>query len=125
MILRSSEIVMQWRICKPGSVEWIAPLGRSFLSEYDHSYALAAYPRRLGREGPSLAAYLALLQLGFTMPQLLPDCAVSSYLTVSPLPEVQTIWRFVFCGTFRHSPSQDWCPGVTWQSALWSPDFPR
>jgi hypothetical protein len=47
------------------------PFGRSFLSAYDHSYALAAYPRRFNRDGPSLAAYLALLRSGFTLPQSL------------------------------------------------------
>jgi hypothetical protein len=46
--------------------------GRSFLSECSHLYSLAAYPWRLGWEGLSLATYLALLQLGFTMPSVLP-----------------------------------------------------
>jgi hypothetical protein len=46
--------------------------GRSFLSERDHPRPLAAYPRRLNRGGRLLAAYLALLQLGFTVPFVLP-----------------------------------------------------
>ena len=49
-----------------------APSGRSFLSEYGRPYPPAAYPRRLDRGGPPLAAYLALLQLGFTVPPSLP-----------------------------------------------------
>jgi AraC-like DNA-binding protein len=48
------------------------PPGRSFLSEYGRPYPLAAYPRRLDRGGPPLAAYLALLRLGFAMPLPLP-----------------------------------------------------
>ena len=47
--------------------------GRSFLSEYDRSYSLAAYPWRVGREGRSLATYSALLQLGFAVPLPLPQ----------------------------------------------------
>src|SRR5690349_14469299 len=52
-----------------------APLstsGRSFLSRCSRLHPLAAYPWRLDREGLSLATYLALLQLGFTMPFVLP-----------------------------------------------------
>src|SRR3954469_7334226 len=56
--------------CKPGSVEF--SLGRSFLWERGHPRPRAAYPQRLGRGGPPLAAYLALLPLGFAEPRLLP-----------------------------------------------------
>jgi hypothetical protein len=58
---------------KPGSVEWfVKPSGRSFLSKHGRPCSLAAYPWRFDREGLSLATYLALLQLGFTMPFMLP-----------------------------------------------------
>src|SRR5262245_45426736 len=53
--------------CKPGSVE-ASSLGRSFLSERRRRRPLAAYPRRLNRSGQLLAAYSALLRLGFAMP---------------------------------------------------------
>jgi len=63
--------------CKPGSVGTFAHTGRSFLSAFSHPNAPAAYPRldvvrHRGRDGPSLAAYLALLRLGFTAPSSLP-----------------------------------------------------
>jgi hypothetical protein len=57
--------------CKPGSVG-VNNAVRSFLSEYGRPYSLAAYPRRLVRRGLLLAAYSALLQLGFTVPPVLP-----------------------------------------------------
>src|SRR6202041_2887961 len=46
--------------------------GRSFLSGCGRPHPPAAYPRRVDRGGPPLAAYLALLQLGFTVPPTLP-----------------------------------------------------
>src|SRR5918996_2429827 len=45
----------------------------------------AAHPQ-LERPGPGLAAYLALLRPGVTVPRPLPGRAVGSYPTVSPLP---------------------------------------
>jgi len=48
-----------------------------------------------------LLPYLALLQVGFTLPSALTD-AVRSYRTISPLPSgVDTGRRYIFCGTFR------------------------
>ena len=46
--------------------------GRSFLSAAGRPTALAANPRRLDRRGLLLAAYSALLPLGFAMPTMLP-----------------------------------------------------
>ena len=48
------------------------PVGWSFLWERSHPRPRAAYPQRLDRGGPPLAAYLALLPLGFAVPRLLP-----------------------------------------------------
>jgi hypothetical protein len=79
-------------VYKPGSVGHsimsadLAP-GRSFLSECSRLHPLAAYPRRLVRGGPPLAAYLALLRLGFTLPPALPQARWRSYPTFSPLPD--------------------------------------
>ena len=108
---------------KPGSVE--RELGRSFLWERGHPRPRAAYPQRLGRGGPPLAAYLALLPLGFAMPLMLPSARWAltppfhPYLcTGEPVPSA-------VC-SLLHFPSRLLPrPGVTWQRALWSPDFPR
>ena len=55
----------------------------------------------------TLPPCLALLQAGFAEPAESPRLLVSSYLTVSPLPdirpplrEVRLPWRFTFCCTF-------------------------
>src|SRR5436309_15879402 len=58
--------------------------------------------RRIGRCGPHLAAYLALLRLGVAVPLAVARSAVGSYPTVSPLPLPLTgLGRSVFCGPFR------------------------
>src|SRR5262249_53427821 len=46
--------------------------------------------------------YLALLQVGFTVPPNVATGAVRSYRTVSPLPSpLLALGRFAFCCTFR------------------------
>ena len=75
------------------------PSGRSFLWERDRSRPLAAYPRRLDRGGPPLAAYLALLQPGFTLPRLLPDVRWALTPPFHPYrpdlrPAVYFLWHF-------------------------------
>ena len=74
--------------------------------------------------GPHLQdPYLALLRVGFTMPLTVASSAVRSYRTLSPLPFYASIdlggllSAALAVGLRR--------PGVTWHSALWSPDFPR
>ena len=74
-----------------------------------------------GSDGPSpdLTAYLALLQLGVTVPRTVTSRAVGSYPTFSPLPaETGGLFSVALSIAFRR-------PGVTWQSALRSSDFPR
>lgn len=71
--------------------------------------------------------YLTLLRVEFTMPQAVTSCAVRSYRTLSPLP-VQII-SFAIGGLLSAELVVNYCsrsnpPGVTWHSALWSPDFP-
>ncbi len=56
---------------KPGSVGRTSS-GRSFLWECDRSHPRAANPRRPDRKGLFLAAYSALLRLGFAVPRVLP-----------------------------------------------------
>jgi hypothetical protein len=69
-----------------------------------------------------LFLYLVLLQVGFTLPQLLPiaRCALTApfhpYLTVRK--QSGGILSVALAVGFR-------LPGVTWHSALWSPDFPH
>ena len=95
----------EWMLpaCKPGSVE--RELGRSFLWERGHPRPRAAYPQRLGRGGPPLAAYLALLPLGFAVPLMLPPARWALTPPFHPClcagePGHR---RFVLCCTFRRS----------------------
>ncbi len=108
-----------WRSRKPSSVQASKTPGRSSIWDGDHPPPLAAYPR-LKRPGSGLAAYLALLRLGVTVPRLLPGRAVGSYPTFSPLPAQKTGGLFSVALTVALRR-----PGVTWQSTLWSSDFPR
>ncbi len=60
---------------------------------------------------------------GLPSPQTVTSCAVRSYRTLSPLPPLP-------CGHGGGLLSAALSvgfhpPGVTWRSALWSPDFPR
>ncbi len=70
----------------------------------DHSSRTAVtcnlqQPTRELRTGrPQTLPYLALLRVGFTKLPVSPLELVSSYLTVSPLPDL--LRRFIFCGTF-------------------------
>jgi hypothetical protein len=105
---------------KPGSVERLAPLGRSFLSECSHLHPQAAYPQRLCRGGQPLAAYLALLRLGFTLPPSLPRarCALTAPFHPCLFPRDEPLGhrRCVFCGTVRRATSHPATrPGITWQ----------
>src|SRR5213079_753679 len=78
----------------------------------------AAYPQ-LGRPGPGLAAYLALLRLGVTVPRLLPGARWALTPPFHPYPWIKGgLFSVALSVASRR-------PGVTWQSALWSSDFPR
>ena len=93
-------------VYKPGSVGGLATAGRSFLSARGRPRAPAAYPRRLDRDGPSLAAYLALLRLGFTLPPVLPRtrCALTAPFNPCLIPRFpEGHRRCVFCGTVRRA----------------------
>ena len=61
--------------------------------------AQAAYPNA-ARATP-LRSYLALLQVGFTLPPCVTTGAVRSYRTFSPLPVPEGLRRYIFCGTFH------------------------
>jgi len=90
----------------------------------------------LCREGLSLAAYLALLQLGFTKPLVLPRVRWALTPPFHPYLAVETLLqtgRFVFCGTSRHGSPADsphellnrTMPRRYLAACPWSPDFPR
>src|SRR3954451_12617275 len=84
---------------------------------------LAAYPR-LGRCGSHLAAYLALLRLGVTLPPLLP---VVRWALTPPFHPYPDLGRTLDPGGFFSVALSVALrrPGVTWQPTLWSSDFPR
>ena len=73
----------------------------------DDHFSRAPVARRLERLDPGagraipLLPYSALLRVGFTEPKRSPAPLVSSYLTVSPLPQAFRPRRFAFCGTVR------------------------
>src|SRR5580765_6473574 len=82
------------------------------------SHLDAAYPQ-LKRPGSSLAAYLALLRLGVTVPRLLPGARWALTPPFHPYPSIRGgLFSVALSVASRR-------PGVTWQSTLWSSDFPQ
>src|SRR5438552_12920288 len=82
------------------------------------SHLDAAYPQ-LERPGPGLAAYLALLRLGVTVPRLLPGARWALTPPFHPYPWIKGgLFSVALSVASRR-------PGVTWQSALGSSDFPQ
>src|SRR6058998_2471969 len=78
----------------------------------------AAYPQ-LQRPGPGLAAYLALLRLGVTVPRPLPAARWALTPPFHPCPWIKGgLFSVALSVALRR-------PGVTWQSALRSSDFPQ
>lgn len=72
--------------------------------------------------GPHLTnSYLTLLRVEFTVPRTVASRAVRSYRTLSPLPDLLRAIGGILSVALVVSLS---CPGVTWHSVLWSPDFP-
>ena len=59
---------------------------------YDHSDPLAAYPRRLCRGGTTPRRLFGLAPAGVYRAARVTTCAVSSYLTLSPLPDPACGW---------------------------------
>src|SRR5688500_15645177 len=79
--------------------------------------------RNRERCGPHLAAYLALLRLGVTLPPLLPAARWALTPPFHPYPRglaaaAGGFFSVALSVAFRR-------PGVTWQSTRWSSDFPR
>ena len=65
--------------------------------------------------------YLALLQVGFTLPRRVTTRAVRSYRTLSPLPDKPKFAGGLLSAALSVGSRP---PGVTWHPVLWSPDFP-
>ncbi len=104
---------------KPGSVVDNHSSGRCVT-------AFLKQPTRIQSEQLLVDSYLALLQVGFAVPWSVTTHAVSSYLTISPLPLIARACaqadkrRYLSVALSVGSR----LPGVTWHPALWSPDFP-
>ena len=89
----------------------------SFISNMRHRMPLSTYPP--GRtSSPQAPVYLVFQPIRFT-PAGITDGGVSSYLTISPLPENG---RYRFCGTVCHAYAR--LP-VRKYGALCCPDFPQ
>src|SRR5690606_24931834 len=74
---------------------------------------------------PSITPLFGLAPSGVCHAELVTELAVGSYPTVSPLPEVHWPKPEETGGLFSVALSSGSPPpGVTWRSALWSPDFP-
>ena len=86
--------------------------GRSFLSAAGRPTALAANPRRLDRRGLLLAAYSALLPLGFAMPTVLPR---SRWALTPPFHPYRCPKTSAVCSLLHYPSRPAACPGVTWQ----------
>ena len=89
-----------------------------FTVDADRPASLATYPKTSG--GPPSIVFLFGLAPDGVYPALhVTMQAVSSYLAISTLPGPEAR-RYIFCGTFRRSPSVR----VTNHPALRSSDFP-
>ena len=88
------------RTCKPGSVDRIAPIWRSFLSRRGRPRPLAAYPQRLGRGGRLSLLIWPCSRWGL-------PCRVRCRPRGELLPHLFTLARSedrrrcIFCGTVR------------------------
>jgi hypothetical protein len=85
-----------------------------------HHIPHAAYPNPM--RATLKDSYLALLQVGFTMPWNVATHAVRSYRTISPLPVLSKLKAGGIFSVALSVGSRP--PGITWHFALWSPDFP-
>jgi len=90
--------------CKPGSVEGnhsSTNCVTAALQQPTRKHAgLTLAPSAL--RPPARLPYLALLQMGFSMPSSVTTDAVRSYRTVSPLPaSLRILRRSILCCTFR------------------------
>jgi len=84
--------------------------------------AQAIYPE--AARATRLLLYLILLQVGFTMPLLLPVTRCALTAPFHPYPASETRFQMLG-GLFSAALSVGLrLPDVIWYLALWSPDFP-
>ena len=98
---------------KPGSVE----------DNHSSGICVTAYLKRPTREqrGPRHCSPIwSCSEWGFPSPSSVATDAVRSYRTISPLPVPKDLGGILSAALSVDSRR----PGVTWHSALWSPDFP-
>src|SRR5207248_8246463 len=110
-------------VCKPGSVGLPAHSGRSFLYEYGRPYSLAAYPRCLDRGGHLSPHIWPCSNWGLPCRSCCHECGgLLLHRFTLTIPKDGGLFSVALSVTTgSHQP----CPGVTWQSVHWSPDFPR
>ena len=110
-------------VCKPGSVGVLAHSGRSFLYEYGRPYSLAAYPRCLDRGGHLSPHIWPCSNWGLPCRSCCHECGgLLLHRFTLTIPKDGGLFSVALSVTTgSHQP----CPGVTWQSVHWSPDFPR
>ena len=99
---------------KPGSV-----VEQSFIWDVRHRTPRATYPGTV-RTTP-MFPYLVLLQMGFTMPCLLPAMRCALTAPFHPYPTTREWSGGIFSVALSVGLRP---PGVTWHRVLWSPDFP-
>ena len=94
--------------CKPGSVRPTRGRPRQpFIWDARHRASRATYPNPT--RATSSDSYLVLLQVGFTLPRVLPRARCALTAPFHPYPEPAgvlcgaptSIGRYIFCGTFR------------------------
>ena len=99
--------------CKPGSVQQV---GAIIHLGYKSPCISSNLPRN--SSGRAIVPLFGLAPSGVYPATTVTCCAVRSYRTISPLPaKAGGIFSVALAVDSR-------LPGVTWHSALWSPDFP-
>ncbi len=101
---------------KPGSVVDNHSSGASVTTGFKR-------PTRIQRGPRHRIPIWSCSERGLPSPQTVTSCAVRSYRTFSPLPTKDCSMAGGILSAALSVGSHP--PGVTWRSALWSPDFPR
>ena len=99
---------------KPGSVVNNHLSGMSVAAHLKQPTRTQRGPRMMPKHRGS---YLALLRVGFALPLLLPAARCALTAPFHPYRQAGGIFSVALSVGFHP-------PGVTWHSALWSPDFP-
>ncbi len=99
--------------CKPGSVQQVGAI-----IHLGHKSPCISSNLPRNSSGQAIVPLFGLAPSGVYPATTVTCCAVRSYRTISPLPaKAGGIFSVALAVDSR-------LPGVTWHSALWSPDFP-